>query len=155
MQLAESSRRKIEEFYREFTGDETFRLPRIHFYVGRFSHFFTTLISVSGITFGRRIFILPQHLSLNRQNQKKLPEVLVVHEIAHVLQYRREGFIRFFYKYLRDYLRNLPRNEKWSPDVRRQAYLNIPFEIEARRAGEEYLAWKDKKQDSKFQIPDL
>lgn len=144
MKLAESSHQKIEEFYREFLNDESFTLPLIHFYAGKFTHFFTNLISVNGITFGRRIFIFPRFVSLNQSNQLKLPETLVVHEIAHVLQYRREGFFKFFYKYVRDYWRNLRKRERWDSMARQQAYLEIPFKIEARKASEKYIEWKEK-----------
>lgn len=145
MKLAESSHRKIEEFYREFLKDDNFQLPLIHIYAGKFTHFFTTLISVNGITFGRRIFIFPRFLSLNQNNQLKLPEELAVHEIAHVLQYRRVGFIKFFYFYMRDYWQNLRKKEQWNLHARQQAYLEIPFEVEARRAAEKYFEWKQKR----------
>ena len=143
MKLAASSHQKIEEFYREFLSDESFQLPRIYFYSGKFTHFFTTLITVNGITLGRRVYIFPTFLARNQNNQLKLPETLVVHEIAHVLQYEQEGFIRFFYKYTRDFWRNLRRKEKWNSRARQQAYLEIPFEIEARKAAENYLVWKE------------
>ncbi len=144
MRLAESSHSKIEEFYCEFLNDINFKLPAIHFYAGRFTHLFTTLISVNGITFGRRIFIFPEFLSINQSNKLKLPDELVVHEIAHVLQYRREGFVKFFYKYMRDYWRNLRKRKSWNSHARQLAYLEIPFEIEARNAEEKFLEWKNK-----------
>jgi hypothetical protein len=130
-------------------NDEQFELPVIHFYAGKFTRFFTFIISVNGITFGRRIFIFPEFLSLNQNSKLKLPDELVVHEIAHVLQYGREGFIKFFYKYVRDYWRNLRKKKSWSLFARQQAYLEIPFEAEARRAAEKYLVWKETKDASK------
>ncbi len=147
MKLAESSHRKIEEFYREFLDEKDFKLPVIHFYAGKFTHTFTKLLSVNGITFGRRIFIFPQFISLNQNQNPKLPELLVVHEIAHVLQYRREGFIKFFYKYFGDYWKNLRKKKKWNQLARQQAYFEIPFEVEARKAADKYLEWKEKNQE--------
>jgi hypothetical protein len=141
MKLAESSHRKLEAFFREYLNDETFHLPQIYFYVGWFTNLLTALISVHGITFGRRIFITSGLLSFNQNNLLKLPENLAAHEITHVLQYRREGFIKFFYKYLTSFWRNLQKRKKWDAVSRQNAYLEIPFEIEARRVAAKFVEW--------------
>jgi hypothetical protein len=141
MKLAESSHRKLEAFFREYLNDETFHLPQIYFYVGWFTNLLTALISVHGITFGRRIFITSGLLSFNQNNLLKLPEDLAAHEITHVLQYRREGFIKFFYKYLTSFWRNLQKRKKWDAVSRQNAYLEIPFEIEARRVAAKFVEW--------------
>jgi uncharacterized protein DUF4157 len=52
---------------------------------------------------------------------------LLAHEIAHCLQYRKYGTWRFRARYLACYFKNRLRGMS-----RREAYLNIPFEIEAR-----------------------
>jgi hypothetical protein len=144
MKLADTSRQRLELFFREYLDDENFRLPVIYFYCGKFTKFFTNLISVHGITFGRRIFISPKIISLNRNNFPRLPEDLAAHEVTHALQYRREGFFKFFYKYLRDYWRNLKKKEKWDLISRQQAYLEIPFEMEARATAESFIKWNGK-----------
>ncbi|MDQ3064394.1 MAG: DUF4157 domain-containing protein [Acidobacteriota bacterium] len=141
MKLAESSHRKLEAFFREYLNDETFQLPPIYFYVGKFTNLLTALISVHGITFGRRIFITSRLLSFNQNNLLKLPENLIAHEITHVLQYRREGFSKFFYKYLTSFWRNLQKREKWDVVSRQNAYLEIPFEVEARRVAAKFVEW--------------
>jgi hypothetical protein len=86
---------------------------------------------------------LPALITLNRKNQKKIPEDLLVHEIMHVIQYREKGFARFLYQYLKSYWINLRKIGEYDFAARRWAYLNIPFEIEAREAAEEYLKWKE------------
>lgn len=144
MKLADSSHRRLEAFFREYLDDADFRLPVINFYVGVFTKILTGLINVHGITFGKRIFIAPKLLSLNRNNFMKLPEDLIAHEIAHVLQYRREGFITFFYKYLSDYWQNLRGRKKWNAAARHQAYLEIPFEIEARATAARFVEWNSR-----------
>jgi hypothetical protein len=141
MKLAESSHQKLEAFFREYLNDTTFRLPQIYFYVGKFTNLLTALISVHGITFGRRIFIASRLLSFNQNNLLKLPEDLAAHEITHVLQYRREGFIKFFYKYLTSFWRNLQKRERWDAISRQNAYLEIPFEIEARAVAAKFVEW--------------
>lgn len=138
MNLSESSVQKLENFFREYLADESFALPKIHFYTGRVSAIFTRLIKVHGITVGRHIFILPALLKPNSSNLPKLPENLVAHEIAHVLQYRRDGFFVFLYRYTRDYYRNLSREKVKDEDARARAYLNIPYEIEAREIAAEF-----------------
>lgn len=52
---------------------------------------------------------------------------LLAHEIAHCRQYRALGPWRFRFRYLSYYLRNLLQGMS-----RKEAYLNVPFEIEAR-----------------------
>jgi hypothetical protein len=143
MKLAESSHHKIESFFQERLDDKSFTLPQSHFYIGKFSRVFTAILGVHGITLGRRVFILPS-LASRAENQKlKLPESLIVHELTHVLQYRREGIVRFIYQYLKSYWNNLKLEKKWDTNARRQAYLAIPFEVEARRAAAEFVEWKN------------
>ncbi|MDQ3710936.1 MAG: DUF4157 domain-containing protein [Acidobacteriota bacterium] len=143
MKLAESSHRKIEIFFRQYLDDEKFHLPQIHFYVGKFTNILTAFISVHGITFGRRIFIAPRLLTFNQNNLLKLPENLIAHEIAHVLQYKREGSIIFFYKYLTSFWRNLRKRGKWDAVSRQKAYLEIPFEVEARQVAAKFVEWNN------------
>jgi len=152
MKLADSSHQRLEAFYREHLNDADFRLPAINFYVGIFTKILTNLISVHGITFGKRIFIAPKHLSLNQNNFLKLPEDLIAHEITHTLQYRREGFVKFFYKYLLSYRRNLCAKKKWNAAARQEAYLEIPYEIEARATAARFVEWnsfQDKRRKAK------
>jgi hypothetical protein len=52
---------------------------------------------------------------------------LLAHEIAHCRQYRRLGTWRFRARYLAAYFKN-----RFRGMTCREAYLNIPFEIEAR-----------------------
>lgn len=144
MKLAESSHEKIESFFQEYLDDKSFRLPQSYFYVGKFSLVFTAVLGVHGITLGRQIFILPSLVSHTKNRKLKLPESLVVHEVTHVLQYQQEGVLRFAYKYLKSYLSNLTTKKKWDSNARRQAYLAIPYEIEARRTAAEFVKWSDK-----------
>lgn len=143
MKLAESSHQKIEAFFREYLDDKSFKLPQSYFYIGKFSRMFTAILGVHGITFGRQIFILPSLVSLNENQSFKLPENLVVHEMTHVLQYQRDGFLKFIYSYLKSYCNNLKSEKKWNANTRRQAYLAIPYEIEARQMASEYAKWSE------------
>lgn len=145
MKLAATSHQRLEAFFREYLNDDKFRLPVIYLHVGKFANFFTKLISVHGITFGKRIFITPMLLSFNSNNLLKLPEDLIAHEITHTIQYEREGFFGFFYKYLLNYWRYLRKQEKWNAAARRAAYLNIPFEAEARAVAERFVEWNKSK----------
>ncbi len=145
MKLAADSHQRLEEFFREYFQDEDFRLPLIYFYGGRFTRFFTRIIKVHGITFGCRIFIMPALISVNQISEPRLSENLAAHEITHSLQYKTHGFIGFFYNYLGSYLRNLRKQEKWDLPARQAAYLEIPFEVEARDAAEKFVEWNDHK----------
>ncbi len=146
MKLAESSHHRLETFFREFLCDKTFQLPTINFYAGRFSRILTLILQVHGITFGRHIFITPDLIAKNYESRQKLSLELAAHEIVHVLQYKKEGFIRFFYKYLTSYWRTLRTKKNWNADSRHEAYLEIPFEREAREIAAEFVRWnRDKK----------
>ena len=142
MKLAAAPHQQLEAFFRQYLRDENFRLPVIYFYAGRLTRLLTALIGVQGITFGRHIFILPRLVSSNRDHQRQLPADLAAHEIAHVLQYRREGYIKFLYKYLADYRRNLRKFEKRDAFTRQTAYLEISFEIEARAVAAKFIEWR-------------
>jgi hypothetical protein len=145
MKLAEKSHRKIEDFFREYLDDETFRLPEIFFYGGTFTHYLTSFLKIEGITIGRRIYIFPPNFWLSESRKLRLDEELVVHEIAHVLQYRREGFFWFLWLYLRSYWSNLRKKKSWDLAARAEAYFEIPFEVEARRTASNFTFWSKKR----------
>ena len=141
MRLAGSSQSRLEEFFREYLDDESFSLPSIDFYFGKFTAFLAKFLKIEGITIGRRIFIKPQNITRNSKAKLKLPELLAAHEIVHVLQYQRLGFFRFFKQYLENYWKNLRSKKKWDLAARHQAYLEIPFEIEAREIADKFIRW--------------
>lgn len=144
MKLAEESYLKLEEFFRVILYEKEFRLPTIYFHAGRFSRILTGALKIHGITIGKNIFVTPKFVSPAGNNRRKVHVELAAHEIAHVLQFKREGFVRFFYKYLTSYLQNLRRQKNWNAAARQQAYLDIPFEIEARATAARFVEWNRK-----------
>ncbi len=63
---------------------------------------------------------------------------LLAHEVVHCRQYRALGTWRFRYRYLSSYFKNRLRGMS-----RKEAYLKVPFEIEAREIeARVYLAMK-------------
>ncbi len=142
MKLAVASRLKFEAFFRELTGDERFQMPVVYFYAGKFSSLLSKALKVHGITIGKNIFVTPKLVSAEN-NFPKIDVELAAHEIAHVLQFRREGFINFFRKYLSSYRRNLKNKKSWGAVSRHQAYLEIPFEIEAREIAAKFVEWNE------------
>ncbi len=145
MKLSEKSHCKIEDFFRENLADEKFRLPPIIFYSGSFTRILTRLLDIGGITIGKRIYIAPDHFWLCENQLLRLDEKLAVHEITHVLQYRREGFCRFLGLYLRSYFTNLLKKKKWDLHARTEAYFEIPYEIEARKTASNFVLWSKKR----------
>jgi hypothetical protein len=141
MKLAEKSHRKIEEFFREYLAEESFRLPEIYFYGGKFTHYLTVALKIEGITIGKRVYIFPKNFWFSETRKLRLNEVLVVHEVTHVLQYAREGFFKFLWLYVKSYYSNLRKKKKWDWAARSEAYFEIPFEIEARQAASKFVAW--------------
>jgi len=145
MKLGAKSHRKIEEFFREHLGEDDFRLPEIYFYGGKFTNYLTSLLKIEGITIGKRIYIFPDNFWVSENQKLRLSEELVVHEITHVLQYRREGFFRFLWLYFKCYWMNLRKKKKWDMRARAEAYFEIPFEIEARKTASKFVLWSKKR----------
>jgi len=141
MKLSEKSHQKIEEFFREYLRNEEFRLPEIQFYGGKFTRYLTSALKIEGITIGRRVYIFPENFWVSENKKLRLNEELVVHEITHVLQYRREGFFRFLKLYITSYYENLRKKKNRDLNARAAAYLEIPFEIEARQAASNFRTW--------------
>ena len=85
--------------------------------------------AADGMTIGNIVFLRGDRIEQRATG-------LLAHELVHVRQFAEHGPVRFLTRYLGDYLRNLRacRNH-------RQAYLDIPFEIEAR---EEAARWAKK-----------
>lgn len=141
MKLSAKSHKKIEEFFREYLMDESFCLPEVRFYGGRLTRALTSRLKIEGLTIGSRVFIFPENFWLSENQKLRLDEELVVHEIAHVLQYRREGFFKFLWLYQKSYYANLRKKGKRDLYAKAEAYLEIPFEIEARQAASNFAAW--------------
>ncbi|MGM0557498.1 MAG: eCIS core domain-containing protein [Myxococcota bacterium] len=78
----------------------------------------------SGITLGDRVFIRSDCF----RRTGRPPLDLIAHEVAHVVQFRRDGATVFLARYLLDYAKNLTRGM-----ADRDAYLAIRYEREARR----------------------
>jgi hypothetical protein len=146
MYLAKSSHEKFEEFYRDFFDERDNSLPKIEIYARRGAGLVTKLLNINGITIGRRIFIRPQLLTNSDNARLHAPKALIAHELAHVLQYQRLGFIKFLYTYLSAYWQALRKKEKWDSNARMEAYLEIPHEVEARQFAADFLAWLESRE---------
>jgi len=144
MKLAPESRLKFEAFFRKTLADEHFQMPEVYFYGGKFSRILTKSLNIHGITIGRNVFVTTKVISVENKRHRIETE-LAAHEIAHVLQYGCEGFIKFLYKYLKSYRGNLKKLKKTDKLSRHQAYLEIPFEIEARAIAADFIEWNKKK----------
>lgn len=142
MHLDQLSHRRFEEFFRDFYGDDELVLPKIHIYSRRGSWLITTILKINGITIGRHIFIQPQFTWRDSQNRLCAPKDLIAHELTHSVQYARQGFFGFLKSYLGDFWKLLRKTKKWDFDSRHQAYLEIPQEIEARRAARIFISQK-------------
>ncbi|TDP77509.1 uncharacterized protein DUF4157 [Bradymonas sediminis] len=81
----------------------------------------------SAITLGSKVYIRREFFG----DDGEIPLNLVAHEVAHVVQFSRDGMLKFLYKYLRDYMAGLLRGLGDSA-----AYRAIPYEVEARRVAD-------------------
>ena len=140
MHLDGVSHSRFENFFRDFYGDDELILPEIHIYSRRVSLLVTTILKVNGITIGRHIFIHPKFTKRDKKNRLYAPKALIAHELTHSVQYVRQGFFGFLKSYLGTFWKLLRKSKKWDFQARRQAYLDIPQEIEARRAAHLFMS---------------
>ncbi len=92
----------------------------------RFSRIATALIGANAFTFGRHVFLSKSAVS-EIDGGTAAGDDLLAHELVHIEQYRRTGMVRFLARYFIDYLR-----ARAEGLTHREAYLAIPFEIQAR-----------------------
>jgi hypothetical protein len=134
MKLSAETHREIEEFFRRHTGDGGLKLPPIEIHDGWVANLITTANGISGITFGRHVFVRSGLVRRDAAGRATMRGWLLVHEVAHVLQYERSGYLRFFRTYLRGYWRALREGRRWDRAGRVAAYFAIAEEREAREA---------------------
>jgi Domain of unknown function (DUF4157) len=140
MRLSAETHREVEDFFRRHTGDALMRLPPIEIHAGWAANLITRANGISGITFGRHVFVKSRLVERDFEGRAKIKGWLLVHEAAHVLQYERSGYLRFFRTYLRGYWRALREGRRWDRAGRKAAYLAIAEECEAREAELAFVA---------------
>jgi hypothetical protein len=99
-------------------------------------------LKISAITFGRRVIVSPALVRRDDRRRLIIPGWLLAHEAIHVLQYERNGFLRFLIAYLRAYLRALREQKGIGAAARMNAYLAIEEEQSAREAERAYRVWR-------------
>jgi RHS repeat-associated protein len=107
-------------------------LSRVRIYHGFIARILTTE-NRNGITIGRRIFVNQRTYQHYKAGTAEGAGI-IGHEVAHVLQYRDNGFFGFLYAYLQEYI--LLRREGMSHE---DAYNEVRFEIEAYAEGDAVL----------------
>ncbi|MCP9493753.1 MAG: DUF4157 domain-containing protein [Pyrinomonadaceae bacterium MAG19_C2-C3] len=150
MFLAAHTEHHLQEFFRHFTNDATLRLPVVRVRRNALARFVTGRLRIAGITVGRYILLAPSQVEARvessiggaMQSEYVVSEELLVHEMMHVLQFERDGFAGFVWRYVGDYLRTLWREKRCDAATRMMAYLAIPAECEARAAASEYAKWR-------------
>lgn len=110
-----------------------FRRTRWH--RGPLARLLTTMAGVAGITLGRRVLLSrPALARLERQPGEPLR--LIAHELAHVVQYRSLGTMRFLVWYCGEYLLF-----RWRGMDHQQAYWSLTLERQARLVAELVAEW--------------
>ncbi|MGH9178729.1 MAG: eCIS core domain-containing protein [Acidimicrobiales bacterium] len=86
-----------------------------------------------GMTLGRLVLVKRDGMA-DRTGRRRL----LAHELVHVRQFAEKGRARFLARYLSDYVRNLARLHR-----HREAYLAIPYEVEARAGADDWQRARD------------
>ena len=142
MLLARASHARVERFFREHRGEPGLTLPPVYVHGSLVAWLLTVLAGgMSGITFGRHVFVRPSLVRRDAEGRARVPAPLLVHEATHVLQYEERGFAPFLFDYVREYLRLLRAGGRWGAQRRMAAYLAIGVEREAREAEHAYASW--------------
>jgi hypothetical protein len=140
MKLARESHQRLEKFFREYFDDPQLRLPPIYLHRGRIARLITKQLRVGAITIGSHILLAPDRV-VEADGNLTTRGWLVAHEATHVLQYEREGYVRFFFRYFYGYWRALSAGGKWNREARLKAYLAIEAERIAHEVERAYQAW--------------
>lgn len=130
---------------REHLGEPALRLPPVTVHAGWFARLLTKSLKVGAITLGRRIFLSPRRVERGDDQKASAPGWLMAHEALHVLQYERDGDLRFFFKYLRGYFSALRAGGRWDAAARMAAYLAIAEERAAHEAENAYRSWSERR----------
>lgn len=140
LELPPAGQDRLERFFRAHTGDAGLRLPRLVFDAGAAAAWATRRLDAAAVTLGRRVLVAPWVVS-GEEGGLSAPADLIVHEAAHVLQYRSHGVLRFLAAYAAGYLAGLWRLGRVDAGARQAAYLDIPAERAARAAAAAYREW--------------
>lgn len=139
MKLSRKLHFQLESFFREFFDNQSLRLPEIEIFANRGARLVTKAAGVHGITFRRFIFIKPDLICRDNRARFCISKELLAHEATHVLQYQKLGAARFLYRYFKSFFVNLRHKKRLDFNSRMQAYLEIPFEAEARMSGAKFV----------------
>jgi len=144
MKLSAASRAKLEEFFREWRGDGSLRLPPVNVHSGRVLAWVMGRVGIDAITLGRRVLVAPRRVRRGGVGSCAVSGSLMAHEAAHVLQAERAGLVPFLFAYVREYLKGVGRAAKWDAAAHWRAYSEISFERETCQAGRAYETWRDR-----------
>jgi hypothetical protein len=145
MKLARESHQRLEKFFRQYFDEPHLQLPPIYLHSGRIARLVTKRLRVGALTIGRHILLSPDRV-IEADGNLTTKGWLVAHEATHVLQYEREGYVRFFFRYFYGYWRALRGSGKWSREARMSAYLAIEAERIAHEVERAYQVWSDQAQ---------
>jgi hypothetical protein len=137
MRLAPDGLALVQSFLRHHLGEPGLTLPDVVLHAPRPASLLHRA-DVLALTVGRHVVLSPVVVSRDSCGHPRLPSRLVVHELVHVVQYRR-GLARFLLRYLRSYAAGLRRHGLARP-ARHRAYRDIPLEAEARAAERAWAA---------------
>lgn len=76
-----------------------------------------------------------------RHRKGQVPRETLKHEMIHVKQVRKIGWLKFYFTYLKYFAENLWHFKSWT-----LAYMEIPYEVEARNAQVRPLTLGEKKE---------
>ena len=137
----ESARVFAEFFVEEGWIDDVSEFPEINIYFGKGAAFATRIMMADGVTFGRSVLLDPKFVTPDSSGRLNISRSLLVHEIVHVMQYEASGLFRFLAHYVFEFVKDYSRRKKWNSRNWYAAYLEIPYEKEARDAAARFIKW--------------
>ncbi len=141
MRLSEYANSLFSDFFSDSEICESGRFPKVEVYARRGSWLVTNLLMVDGITIGRFVFINPKLVKRDQDRLLRISQTLMAHELAHVLQYQREGFFPFLIGYVKSFWEIFRKKERWNFRSWYESYFEMPQEVEAREIAAEFSKW--------------
>lgn len=141
MKLSENSQKIYAEFFQDCDICRFFEFPKVQIYSRNGSKILTKILNVEAITFGKHIFVHPKYIRRDEKKRLRIYDKLLAHELVHVLQYQKHGFVRFLKKYIRDFWNAFKKKEKWNLETWYESYSEIPYEIQARKFAADFMHW--------------
>ena len=142
MRLTPEAHDNLQEFFRVHYDDAGLVLPEIDWQKGTAAQGVTRGFRITAMTLGRRVLLDAKALRCDTDGRWWIKSRLAAHEATHVLQYQRQGWGGFLFRYLSEYAQTMQQAARWDSQSHATAYNALSAEREARELEAAYRLWR-------------